>query len=132
MIGQIYEAQTQFRKAADSFMQMKSHKDAETAPVAVINAASIYQALQDYPAAIDALKEFIKLWPNHKSTPRAALKIADLLKEQGKLKEAYDGYMAFVKKYPKETAMVVEAQAKAGTVLHVTRHVRQCPDSRGR
>jgi len=118
VIGEIYEAQTQFKRAADAFMEMSKFKEYPQASIAIINAATIYESLQDYEATIGALNTFLRLWPKHDSAPRAFLKIADLHRQQGKLDSAYKQYADFVKKYPSNGVMIVEAHAKAGEVLH--------------
>jgi len=120
VIGEIYEAQTQFRKAADAFMEMKRFKDNPQTAVAIINAATIYQSLQDRDATVAALSEFLKLFPKNERAPRAALKIADIEKERGNLDIAYKKYVAFAqdKKNASVGPMVVEAWSKAGFTLY--------------
>lgn len=118
VIGEIYEAQTQFRKAAEAFMAMSRFKEHPQTAIAIINAATIYESLKDYDSTIASLSTFLKLFPKHDSAARAFLKIADLYKEQGKLDLAYKQYADYTKKYPNTGAMVVEAHAKAGVVLH--------------
>jgi TolA-binding protein len=119
VIGEIYEAQTQFRKAADAFMAMQKFKDQPQTAAAIINAATIYQALKDDNATIDALKTFLKLFPKDNNAPRAAMRIADIQDERGNANEAYGKYVEFTRdaKFKNMACFQVEAQAKAGLVL---------------
>jgi TolA-binding protein len=120
VIAEIYEAQTQFRKAGEAFMAMKAFKDQEQTARAIINASTIFQSLGDLDATIDSLQAFLKLFPKHEAAPRAFIKIADLRKEKGDLSGAYKQYTAFTsdKRYKSETRMVLEANVKAGVVLY--------------
>ncbi len=120
VIAEIYEAQTQFRKAADAFMEMKRFKDVDETARAIINASTIYRSLGDLDATIDALETLLKLFSKHEAAPRAYIKIADLRKEKGDLDGAYKKYTAFTRdrKYNKDNRLVLEANVKAGVVLY--------------
>ncbi len=124
VIAEIYEAQTQFDKAAVAFMAMKRFKKNPQTSVAIINAATIYQSLGDIDGTIASLKQFLKLFPKHDASPRAYLKIGDLLREKGDTKGAYKRYTGFARKYKKQKTMAVEAQAKAGEVLYEENKLR--------
>lgn len=120
VIAEIYEAQTQFRKAADAFMEMKRYKDHPQTPVAIINAATIYQALEDFDATSRALEQFLKLFPKHDAAPRAAIKLGDLELKKGNANAAYTKYVNFLrdKKFNKMKVLHVEVATKAGKVLY--------------
>lgn len=118
VIAEIYEAQTQFVKAAEAFMAMSKFKDNPVTPQAIINAATIYQALKDYDKTIKAFQTFLSLYPKHEWASRAFLKVADLEKEKGNLQGAYKQYIEFAKKYKDQGISVIEALAKAAAVLH--------------
>ena len=119
VIAEIYEAQTKFAKAGEAFMAMERFKKNPQTAVAIINAATIYQALKDNDATISALSTLLKLFPKHAAAPRAFIKIADVKKDMGNLDAAYKKYVAFTKdkRFKNMSAMKIEAHAKAGTVL---------------
>ena len=117
VIAEIYEAQTQFDKAADAFMQMKRFKTNPQTSIAIINAATIYEALKNVDKTIDALNTFLKLFPKHNASPRAYMKIADLMVGKGEGTKAYSKYTGFARKYKTHKGMQVEALTKAGAVL---------------
>jgi len=117
VIAQIYEAQTRFQKAAEAFMAMKKFKGSPGTPSAIINAATIYEALKDYDAAIAALKEFRKLFPRDERSAPAYLKIGRLQKTKGDLSAAYKTFTAVARKYSKKTGIYLEAQARATEML---------------
>jgi len=118
VIAEIYEAQTQFDKAAEAFMAMKKFKDQPETAQAILNAATIYQALQKPDETVAALKTLIDLFPKHQATPRAYMKIADITAEKGDKTAAYKQYTGFGGKYKSQGAMQVEALAKAGVVMY--------------
>lgn len=60
-IGMIYEAQTQFKEAADAFLTMTKFRDNADAAQALINAGQILIALRRYDEAAKAFEKFIKL-----------------------------------------------------------------------
>ena len=126
VIAEIYEAQTQFTKAAEAFMAMKKFKKDEQTPRAIINAATIYQSLKDYEKTIVSLKALLKLFPKHEASPRAYLKIGDFRKEMGNLPGAYKQYTGFIKHktYKKKKRMVLEANVKAGITLYEQNKVK--------
>ncbi len=117
VIAQIYEAQTQFTKAAEAFMAMKKFKKSPGTPSAIINAATIYEALKDYDSAIAALKEFRKLFPKDDRSASAYLKIGRLQQTKGDLDSAYKTFTASAKKYTKKTGIYLESTARAAEVL---------------
>jgi len=118
VIAEIYEAQTQFDKAAEAFMAMKKFKDQPETARAILNAATIYTALQKPDETVAALKALIDLFPKHAATPRAYMKIADITAEKGDNAAAYKQYTGFGGKYKSESVMQVEAQTKAGMMMH--------------
>ena len=119
VIAEIYEAQTQFRKAAEAFLEMKKFKDGDQTARAIINASTIYQSLGDMDATISALQTLLKLFPKHKASARGFIKIADFKREKGDLAGAYKQYTAFMtnRQYNSKATMVLEANVKAGVVL---------------
>ncbi|MBM4370507.1 MAG: tetratricopeptide repeat protein, partial [Deltaproteobacteria bacterium] len=119
VIGQIYEAQTQFTKAAEAFMAMKKFKESPAAPSAIINAATIYEALKDYDNAIAALGEFNKLFPKDERVASATLKIGRLKQTKGDLAGAASTFADVAKKFATNTGIFMEATARHAEVLFV-------------
>ena len=117
VIAQIYEAQTQFRKAGEAFMAMRKFKDSPGTPDAIINAATLYEALKDYDGAIAALKEFRKLYPKDARTASATLKVGRLQQTKGDLTSAFKTFSSVARKYSKKTSVYLEATARAAEVL---------------
>ncbi len=117
VIAEIYEAQTQFDKAGAAFMAMAKFKDNPATPRAIINAATIYQALQEHDSTIKAFQTFLSLFPKHEWAARSYLKVADTERERGNLDAAYKLYTGFSKKYKDKGVMIVEALSKAAAAL---------------
>jgi TolA-binding protein len=117
VIGQIYESQTQFEKAAEAFMAMNKFKGEPRVAGAIINAATLYEALKDHDKAIDALKTFNKSFPNDTRVSSALLKIGRLQQDKGDLDAAYAQYTDTAKKFSKNGNVVMEANARAAEVL---------------
>ena len=117
VIAQIYEAQTQFKKAGEAFMAMKKFKDSPGTPGAIINAATIYEALKDYDSAIAGLEEFRKLFPKDDRAAPAYIKIGRLEQTKGDLDGAYKTFADAAKKYSQKTGIYLEATARAAEVL---------------
>jgi tetratricopeptide (TPR) repeat protein len=143
-IAEIFEAQTQFAKAADSFEQMEKfekdidmykkqmdqEKDPEKQkaykeilqmiPDSIINAGLIREALGDYNGAIKAYQKYIKLYPKNDDIPTVDFRIGlvyELMDNPKSLKQAVDHFLAYAKKYNSQTKVVVEAYSRAGADL---------------
>ncbi|MBP47267.1 MAG: hypothetical protein CMH53_04960 [Myxococcales bacterium] len=118
-IGMIYEAQTQFKEAAASFLKMaKIRKNADAAQ-ALINAGAILKALRQYGPATKAFTAFIKLAPKIESgpdtkrlqalVPDANLEIGRVWEKAGNIKKAMKSYANVAKKFKARPDLQVEA-----------------------
>ncbi len=118
-IGMIYEAQTQFQEAADSFLKMaKIRKNADAAQ-ALINAGSILKALRQHDQAVKAFTAFVKLAPKIEDGPDTArlkalipdanLEIGRVWEAAGNIKKAMKAYGTVAKKFKGRPDLQVEA-----------------------
>ncbi len=119
-IGMIYESQTRFKEAAAAFLKMSKFKKHDQAPAAVVNAGLIREAMRDYPGAIKAFKEYLKLFPKNDDASDVFFKIGLLYERIGdnkSLAKAVKHYKQFAKKYPDRYVMKVEAYSRSGDIL---------------
>ena len=123
VIGVIYESQTRFKDSAAAFLKMQKFKKHEQAPNAIANAGLIREAMKDYPGAIKAFQQWLKLFPKDEEAATVRFKIGLLLEKMGdkkSLKKALKHYAQFVKKHPDKYVMKVTAYARAGDILRKT------------
>ncbi len=118
-IGMIYEAQTQFQEAADSFLRMASIRKNADAAQALINAGAILKALRQPDQAVKAFSAFIKLVPKIEAgpdterlralVPDAQLEIGRVWEDAGDLNKANKAYGIVAKKFGARPELQVEA-----------------------
>ena len=129
-IGMIYEAQTQFREASDSFLKMaKIRKNADAAQ-ALINSGAILKALREYDAAAKVYGQFIKLASGLKEgeadditrlkalVPDAHLEIGKVYEKSGNLKKAISAYGTVAKKMKDRPELRIEAISRSMRFMH--------------
>lgn len=138
-IGMIYESQTEFEKAADTFESMDQFKSIkepaatesqekkdsykkvqEQMADALQNAGMLQEALGRYQDAIDVYQKFVKQFPNLPETAKAALRIGIVYETKGdtaSLRKAHDAYQSWLKKDYKRGDLAVEALTRAGACL---------------
>ncbi|MBM4388494.1 MAG: tetratricopeptide repeat protein, partial [Deltaproteobacteria bacterium] len=119
-IGVIYESQTMFDNAADTFEEMAKFEKAKQTPDALQNAGLIREALGQYKEAIEGYRKFIKMFPQHEDAHFVDFKIGliyETIGDNPSLKKAHDHYLEFVKKYKDKADLVVEAYSRAGDCL---------------
>lgn len=128
-IGLMYEGQTMFEDAAAAFESMadKQFQANPRAPQALLNAALLREAIQQYDKAIDTYERYVGLYGKGDAKLPKVTNISDVFfrigvveemkgTEQG-LKRAHDHYLQFIKKYPDAGTRIVEAYARAGSAL---------------
>jgi len=119
-IGLIYESQTRFKDAAAAFLKMSKFKKHPKAPDAIVNSGLIREAMRDYPGAIKAFQQYLKLFKSNDDAPDVFFKIGLLYERIGSTKSqarAVKHYAQFAKKYPDRYVMKVEAYSRAGDLL---------------
>ncbi len=132
-IGVIYESMTNFKDAADAFLNMTKFRDNADAAQALINAAAILNALGDYKGAAAAYDAFVKLANalkgDDENTQRLKSLVADAELEKGHVLEKMgaDGakaaagvYGALVTKYPNRPDLAVEALGRRAETLRLS------------
>ena len=132
----IYESQTEFKKAAETFESMEQFRTIKepTEPEkkaawkdlqqqmadALQNAGLIREALSDPKAAIDVYQKFVNHFQGHPDVPKIFLRIGIVYENQGdpaSLKRAHDHYQAFLKRNFGRPDLSVQAAARAGDCL---------------
>ena len=124
-IGLIYEGQTQFEDAADAFESFadKKLRDFDKAPSALLNAALLREAIQQYDKAIDVYETYVKLFKGKTkitNVPDVYFRIGVVQEMKGTpegLRAAHDHYLKFIKKYRTRDVQVVEAYTRAASAL---------------
>jgi len=127
-IGLMYEGQTMFTQAAETFEEFsdKRFRDFDKAPQALLNAALLREAIEDYDGAIKAYETYVSLFADKKgvtNVPDVYFRIG-IIEEQKKSQSGWQAahahYLQFAKKYakdPTQQAKLVEAYARAGRAL---------------
>lgn len=88
-IGYLYEAQTEFEKAAEAFVQMqkfRTTRDPEVADKAAVgyrNAGFLYRALEDYEEAFTVFDNYAKRYPKRDDVKAAILEAGRALEGIG-------------------------------------------------
>ncbi len=110
-IGLLYENQTEFEKAAESFVGMQRFKKyfkknpeaAKQARQGYANAGVLYKALEQYDKANEVFKNYIKLYPKADNVTVAAFESATVLELKGDAAKGSDNdaYVAAGKQYEK-------------------------------
>lgn len=131
-VGMLYEAMTNFREAADAFLDMAKFRDNADAAQALINAGAILNALQEYKAAAAAYDKFISvanaLKGDDDKTKRIKGLVADAEMEKGHVleklgaegaKAAATAYNAVVARYPDRADLHTEALARKSEQLRL-------------
>lgn len=119
-IGQIYESQTEFEKAADTLEKMTKFPDHPMTPEAIQEAALIREALRDYDGAVDTHKLYIKKYKTRDDVPAVERQIGIVYESMGTasgLEKAAKHFEKLAKKYsrsPDQKDLVVEAYSRAG------------------
>jgi len=140
-VGMLYEAMTNFREAADAFLDMAKFRDNADAAQALINAGTILVALQQYKDATAAYDKFITVANNLKGnddkTRRLKDLVADAEMEKGHVYErmgqegaklAAAAYAAVVSKHPGRSDLHVEALGRKVEQLRLADPVRNRKD----
>ncbi len=131
-VGLLYEAMTNFREAADAFLDMAKFRDNADAAQALINAGTILVALNQYKDAAAAYDKFIGVANNLKGddekTKRLKGLVADAEMEKGHVfdkmgaegaKQAAAAYAAVVTRYPARPDLHVEALSRKVETLRL-------------
>ena len=119
-IGVIYESQTQFDKAADSFEQMKQFPKYEDTPDAIKNAGLIHEAMGKYDDAVSAYETYMKTFKDRPDVPAVELHIGrvyEMKQTADGWKKAADHFGKYIKKYAKDGKhgeQIVEALTRKG------------------
>ncbi len=124
-VGMLYEAMTQFKEAADAFLDMAKFRDNADAAQALINAGQILNALQQYKDSAAAYDKFITVANALKGTDDETKRLKDLVAdaemEKGHVydkmgtdgaKQAAGFYNNVVTKYPGRPDLHVEALSR--------------------
>ena len=141
-VGMLYEAMTNFREAAEAFLDMAKFRDNADAAQALINAGAILNALQEYKAAAAAYDKFITvgnaLKGDDEKTVRIKGLIADAEMEKGRVLEklgaegaklAAAAYNAVVARYPDRADLHTEALARKSEQLRMANAAKNRKDS---
>ena len=125
-IGLIYESQTEFRKAAEAFLDMQQFRTqfkdkpevAERAADAYRDAGVLYEALEEYDKANEVYEKYTTIYPKRDDVARVAFRSAEVL-EYKETPEAYEAaakqYEAVARKYGRaDTQYDIRATAAAG------------------
>lgn len=136
-IGMIYESMTQFKEAADSFLNMTKFRDNADAAQALINAGQILTALQANKEAAAAYDKFISVASGLKgeddNVKRLKGLVADAEMEKGHVFEkmgtegaklAAGVYNGLVAKYPSRADLHVEALGRRVETLRLADAVK--------
>jgi tetratricopeptide (TPR) repeat protein len=131
-VGMLYEAMTQFKEAADAFLDMAKFRDNSDAAQALINAGQIMNALQQYKESAAAYDKFIgvanALKGDDAETKRLKGLVADAEMEKGHVlerlgadgaKAASAAYNAVVTRYPARADLHVEALGRKVETLRL-------------
>lgn len=127
-IGLMYEGQTMFTQAAETFEEFtdKKFRDFEKAPQALLNAALLREAIEDYDGAIKDYESYVSLFADKKGVtniPDVWFRVGvveEAKKSESGWRAAHDHYQKFIKKYGKSPELqtkIVEAYARAGRAL---------------
>ena len=140
-VGLLYEAMTNFREAADAFLDMAKFRDNADAAQALINAGTILVALQQYKESAAAYDKFIGVANNLKGddekTKRLKGLVADAEMEKGHVfdrmgaegaKLAAAAYAAVVTRYPGRPDLHVEALSRKVETLRLASAVKNRKD----
>ena len=121
VIGELYESQTMYEKAARRFEKMERFKKDENAPTALSNAGAIWEALERFDDAIKAYRKYIKLFSKKvDNIPTVELHIGKLYEAKKTPKDdkkAIAEYEKYARKH-KKGVRVVEAWSRSGMLLY--------------
>ncbi|GEM_PF-405398 len=129
-IGMIYEAQTQFKDASDSFLKMAKIRKNSDAAQALINSGAILKALRQYSDAAKVYGNFIKLAKGLKEGPKeditrlkalipdAHLEVGKVHEKDGNLKKAIKAYGLVAKKMKDRPELRIEAISRSMAFMH--------------
>ena len=81
-IGALYESQTEFAKAAETFIKMQKFKTHDEAEDAIRNAGLIYEALEQYRKAHDTFVLYLKLFKDAEDAAIVAFHSGEVLEKE--------------------------------------------------